>query len=342
MELKDLMPLIEEAGAVKAGVAPLEPVDDREFAYYERWLAEERHGSMAYLANHLEIRRNPSLLLTPGALTPAPSEQSASFGLERPPAEEQRGGSILSFAFPYFSGKPYREGGLRWARYALGDDYHEVLRARLRPVAVAITAATGLEARICVDSAPILERYWAVRAGLGYIGRNRQLIVPGFGSHLLLAEIVTYADIRMGEGASGVESQLKSCLECGACLRGCPAGALSTDGFDARRCLSYLTIEDRRSDAELPPRKYFYGCDLCLDACPLATPAMGEGCLPEFEPRSELLELTPERIAAMQQYEFSGLFRHSAIKRIKLAGLKHLAGDRLITQICRINNKSIF
>ena len=96
-------------------------------------------------------------------------------------------------AFPYYSGQAKGSGGLLFARYALGDDYHEVLRRRLQPVAEAITAATGCPARICIDTAPIMERFWAIQAGLGYIGRHRQLIIPGIGSHIFLAEIVTTA-----------------------------------------------------------------------------------------------------------------------------------------------------
>lgn len=331
MDLDLLMPLILQAGAVKAGVAPLEPVEPQEFAYYVRWLAEGRHGTMTYLANHLEIRRNPALLLsTDQEAEPAPST-----------------GSILSFAFPYFSGDPYLPGKLRFARYALGDDYHEAIRQRLRPIAAAITEATGCEARICVDTAPILERYWAVRAGLGYIGRNHQLIIPGIGSHIFLAEIVTRAHITTHACTSATPactsaSQPHSCTNCGACLRACPLSALTPDGFDARHCLSYLTIEAQSKGAHdkgvaasphreqpAPPisslpthRKYFYGCDLCLDACPQAkgnTP-----CLPEFTPRPRLLTLTPSLITTLTPAEYTHLFRHSAIKRIKLTGLQRL------------------
>lgn len=312
MDLSELRPLIEEAGAVRFGVAPLQPVETREFEYYRQWLAQGRHGSMSYLANHLDIRRNPALLLTSGT------------------ADE--GGTILSCAFPYFNGEPYISGKLRFARYSLGDDYHEVLRQRLRPVATAITAATGREARICVDSAPILERYWAVKAGLGYIGRNRQLIVPGIGSHLFLAEIVTHAlisdsaeadDFEKISNSESVGKALDRCLECGKCQKGCPLGALSDDGFDACRCLSYLTIENRDP---MPgnARKYFYGCDICLDACPQSVAPQPIKPLIEFLPREELLRLTPARISEMTQEEFSALFRHSAIKRVKLAGLRRL------------------
>lgn len=326
MDCEFLLPLIEKAGAVKFGIAPLEPVAPDEFARYERWLAEGHHGSMAYLANHLAIRRNPALLLSTSSDATVPSE-----------------GSILSFAFPYFSGNPYREGRLRFARYSLGDDYHDVLRTRLRPVADAITEATGCQARICVDTAPIMERYWAVRAGLGYIGKNHQLIIPGIGSHVFLAEIVTGAtfsgnlhesfertegDRRVLPLQSSTVRENSSCLNCGRCLRACPMGALTDNDFDGRRCLSYLTIEHRR---ELPPdltlsNGRVYGCDLCLEACPLALPLHSEEDgifpLPEFQPRDEILNLTAAKLESLTPEEYSLIFRHSPVKRAKLAGLR--------------------
>lgn len=313
MNFDELLPLIKEAGAAKAGVAPLAEVEAEEFARFKLWLAQRRNGSMAYLANNLEIRRNPALLLS--------ADVSA--------------GSILSFAFPYYSADPYLPGKLRFARYALGDDYHEVLRRRLRPVADAIADTTGCQARICVDTAPILERYWAVKAGLGFIGRNRQLIIPGLGSHFFLAEIVTDAVVRAGRTAP--PDLPAGCLECGRCLRACPGQALSAEGFDARRCLSYLTIEHRPVEGEtvpsVPPsrRKYFYGCDICLDVCPLAKGGHPVAPLAEFTPRPDLLTLDTHQITALTQSSFSLLFRHSAVKRIKLSGLQRINQINQIT-----------
>jgi epoxyqueuosine reductase len=283
MTTEKLKSLIREAGACSVGIARLRPVSPEVMEAYQRWLAAGNHAGMTYLANNLEIRRNPALLLANGE-EPAP------------------GGSIISIAFPYFSGNPYQPGKLRFARYALGDDYHEVLRTRLRPIAERITADTGCEARICVDTAPILERYWAQQAGLGFIGRNHQLIIPNIGSYIFLAEIVTRASFTPDAPSSA------TCLNCSACLRACPnhginesnetneangrnetnernkaneslsasqaGAACSTTLFDARRCNSYLTIEHR---GELPaglrlPAGRLYGCDLCLEACPLAQP----------------------------------------------------------------------
>ncbi len=308
METLQLKSMIREAGACSVGIARLQPVAAEVFEAFQRWLAAGNYAGMNYLANHTEIRRNPALLLANGE-------------------DATPGGSIISIAFPYFSGNPYRPGKLRFARYALGDDYHEVLRQRLRPVVQRITAETGCEARICIDTAPILERYWAQQAGIGFIGQNHQLIIPGIGSHIFLAEIVTRAEFTPDS------PNLQTCLNCDACRRACSKvigeganGSNGTNerngkGFDARRCNSYLTIEHR---GELPAdlslsRGRIYGCDLCLEACPLAK---GDtATLPEFEPREALLSLSLEELRALTPERYALLFRHSPIKRAKLAGL---------------------
>lgn len=300
MRLSLLQNVIEGTGAVAFGVAPLEMVEKEVMDEFENWLAQGKNAGMHYLENHLEIRRNPRLLLEDNS--------------------DKSPGSILSMAFPYYAGEAARPGALQFARYALGDDYHEVLRHRLQPVAEAILSSTGLPARICVDTAPILERYWAVKAGVGYIGDNHQLIVPGVGSHIFLAEIVTLADIENDIHKPDTTSE---CLHCGRCARACPNGALGADGFDARRCLSYLTIEHR---GEFPegvriPSNRVYGCDLCLEACPLAKSPTTPAPLPEFEPRQEVMNLNAESLASLTPADFSRIFRHSAVKRAKLAGL---------------------
>lgn len=305
MDAGKLSQMLTDAGACAVAFAPLQPVDHHAWESYSRWIATGRHASMAYLANHSEIRRNPALLLDDGP---------------------QPGGTVVCAAFAYASDVTFRPGALRIARYALGDDYHEVLRRRLQPVADAILAATGHPARICVDSAPILERYWAVQSGLGFTGRNRQLIIPGIGSHVFLAELVTRAEFT----PYGTPMDRQCPEGCDRCMRACPNGALvvsnrmtETCGFDARRCLSFQTIENRGEiDADLTvPRGRFYGCDICLEACPLSRPSRRVTVLPEFRPREPLLSLTAATVTALTPAAYSLLFRHSPIRRAKLAGL---------------------
>lgn len=319
MDAGKLSQMLTDAGACAVAFAPLRPVDHHAWESYSRWIATGGHASMAYLANHSEIRRNPALLLDDG---PRP------------------GGTVVCAAFAYASDVTFRPGALRIARYALGDDYHEVLRQRLQPVADAILSATGHPARICVDSAPILERYWAQQSGLGFTGRNRQLIIPGIGSHIFLAELVTRAEFT----PYGTPIDLQCPEGCDRCLRACPNGALTasnrqprrgshgeavfnrlpeTCGFDSRRCLSFQTIENRGEiDADLTvPRGRFYGCDICLEACPLSRPSRRVTVLPEFRPREPLLSLTAATVSALTPAAYSLLFRHSPIRRAKLTGL---------------------
>lgn len=295
----DIRLALSRAGACAAGFAPLGPVEPEALDAFGRWLEGGNNASMGYLASYPEIRRNPALLLDP------------------PPAE----GTVICAAFPYAASPGYRPGALRFARYALGEDYHEVLRRRLLPVARMIEESTGCKARVCVDTAPILERYWARRAGVGFIGLNRQLIVPGAGSYVLLAEIVTSLRLPPDEPCT------LSCRGCGACLRTCPGGALGAGGLDARRCLSYLTIEHRGPLPEglrLPPGRV-YGCDLCQEVCP-HNREISVSPLPEFLPRPEMLGLTREEALDMPREEFSRLMRGSAVKRAKAEGLRRNAG----------------
>lgn len=319
MDAGKLSQMLTDAGACAVAFAPLRPVDRNAWESYSRWIATGGHASMAYPANHSEIRRNPALLLDDGP---------------------QPGGTVVCAAFAYASDVTFRPGALRIARYALGDDYHEVLRQRLQPVADAILAATGHPARICVDSAPILERYWAQQSGLGFTGRNRQLIIPGIGSHIFLAELITRAEFT----PYGTPMDRQCPEGCDRCMRACPNGALTASnrqpwrgshgeavfnrltescGFDARRCLSFQTIENRGEiDADLTvPRGRFYGCDICLEACPLSRPSRPVTVLPEFQPREALTRLTAETVTALTPASYSLLFRHSPIRRAKLAGL---------------------
>lgn len=313
-----LIQKLHEAGGFAIGFSPLCEVSSEVMTYFESWLAEGRNGEMGYLANHLDIRRNPALLLANGS-DPCP------------------GGTIISIAFPYFPANPYKKEKLKIARYALGDDYHEVLRTRLKPIAAWLTEQTGEEARICVDTAPILERYWAQKSGIGYIGRNRQLTIPGHGACFFLAEIVTRAELRTHCDIAPQEqtateqdalppalNEIQSiCLDCGACIKSCPGNALEFGNFDSRKCHSYLTIEYRGElpDSFHPLPEQLYGCDRCIEACPVIRMSSAPTPLPEFQPRESLLNLTPSDIEALTPTEYASLLRHSPIKRAKLEGL---------------------
>lgn len=303
MDASELRRRLKDAGVFKSGIARVEAVDADTVTGYDRWLSEGMNGEMAYLEKYHDIRSNPALLL-PGAR------------------------SVVSCAFNYWWGPV--DSPLRWASYALGDDYHDVVRGRLQSVADAITAETGAECRVCVDTAPILERYWAVRSGVGFIGLNQQLIIPGAGTHFFLGEIITTLDLTPDAPCT------LTCGECRRCLHACPGGALRENDkapgnpateitLDSRRCLSYLTIEYR---GEFPdgtrPGKHIYGCDVCQEVCPHNSKAPLSD-IEEFRPRPAILRLDTDAILAMRQEDFSAIFRKSAIKRTKLTGLRRNA-----------------
>lgn len=289
---EDIKSLAAEVGFYAVGFADAEPVDASVTEYYGKWIAEGKNADMAYLANHAEIRRDPRLLLD-GAKT------------------------VIVLAMSYFHKVGEGENLCNFALYAHGDDYHEVLRERLKPIVQCIENQ-GFETRVCVDSAPILERYWAVRAGVGFQGRNSMLIVPGAGSYFFLCEIVTSLALPADEPCT------LSCGDCMACVKHCPGAAIENRHIDARKCHSYLTIEHRGNLPANLSLSGIYGCDECQKCCPHnAAPPFTP--LSAFHLRPALSSLTPQAVLSLTQPEFSAIFTHSAVKRTKLAGLQRNA-----------------
>ena len=303
---------MEGSGVARYAITPIGEVDDGSRLIYDNWIAAGRHGAMAYLERYGDVRSNPALLLD-GAQ------------------------SMICCAIPYFQPSDRcPEPRLSISRYAVGADYHDVVRRRLEAVATRIRETYGGETRVCIDTAPLRERYWAARSGLGFIGLNNHLIIPGLGSYFFLGEILTTARL-VSENSENSESSensenssRSSCSSCLRCLRACPTGALKADGScDARRCLSYLTIEHR---GDFPPgtnlHGSFYGCDRCAAVCPHNGAPLPTD-IEDFLPRPALLDLTAADIAAMTQEQFSITVRGSAMKRAKLAGLQRNAATLL-------------
>lgn len=292
--------LVLEAGACAAGFAEAGAVDDEAVQLYRQWLADGRNAGMDYLERYDEVRRDPRLLI-----------------------DEAPAATVISCAFAYAdSSTPHHP---LFADYALGADYHKVLRKALEPVASYLREAEpGSVTRICVDTAPIRERYWAAKAGIGFTGLNNQLIVPGVGAGVFLAELLWTESVEPDEPC------LQACNHCGACAKACPAGALDgCGGLDARRCLSYLTIEHRGSlpaGVELPGR--IYGCDICRHVCPCSSGNEDVVVLDAFRPTEALLSLDVEGILSLDETAFSALFSRSAVKRAKLEGLRRNAARR--------------
>ena len=284
--------LVADAGAIRCGFAEARPVSESEHQCYTEWVRAGRNFSMPYLERYDDIRRDPRLLLD-GART------------------------VISCAFDYR--QPRRHP--LFADYALGRDYHDVIRMRLSAVADEIVARFGGNTRVCVDTAPIRERYWAAEAGVGIIGLNGQLIVDGVGSKVFLAEILWTGSVTPDSSLIG-----RKCLECDACVKACPGNALDgRGGLDAARCYSCLTIEHR---GDLPPNlrldSRIYGCDVCQDVCPMCSES-SLATLSEFLPSDALMSLDADGILAMDGDAFRAVFGRSAVRRAKLSGLQRNA-----------------
>ena len=280
----------ERLGFAICGIAKAEAVPGDVVRAYNSWIEEEKHGTMQYLQRNCEKRFNPTELVE---------------GCK----------SIVVVALNY-APQELIEG---IAAYAIGNDYHKVVKDRLFMLLNSINAIHPIKGRAFCDSAPVLERYWAVKAGLGWIGHNRQLVIPSKGSCFFLGELLIDAELIYDAPYTA-----NHCGTCRKCIESCPTGALSENGFDARKCLSYLTIEYRGELPENIGKKMgnnFYGCDCCLKACPnhrFSTPNE----TPEFKPKEELQNMTLEKWNQLTKEQYDILFKESAVERCGYEQLK--------------------
>ena len=226
------------------GITDAAPVSPEDSAHFRRWLTEGKAAGMVFMHRSIDKRLDPASLL-PGARSVICV--ALSYKLPPRPQTSDTTGVI--------------------ADYAAFRDYHLTIGERLEALAGILKTTVGREIafRVCVDSAPLVERALAVRAGLGFIGKNRMLIHPALGPAVWLGELVTDIELMSDRACEG------SCGNCRACLDACPTGALSEDGLDARKCLSYLTIEHKGDIPLEYARKMgrrLFGCDECVYACP--------------------------------------------------------------------------
>ena len=284
----------KKTGFDACGIAQVATADT-EALFFDRWLKEGNHAGMAYMENHREIRLNPAGLVE-GAKT------------------------VISVALNYYPEQKLPPEAPHIAYYAYGKDYHFVIKEMLNELWSAVTGQTDTgTARFFTDSAPILERYWAWKAGLGWIGKNTNLIIPEKGSFFFLGEIVTSLEADHYD-----MPQKDRCGSCSRCLEACPTGALEGPRhLNARKCLSYLTIENR---GEIPAEQAacldnrLYGCDTCQEVCPwnrFARPTRIEA----FRPAPALLSLRKEDLKSFSREEYNRIFAKSAVKRAKYEGL---------------------
>jgi len=288
-------------GFHKVGVVPAAPLP-AERARLEEWLRRGYHGEMSWMARDPERRTDPRQVMP-----------------------EAR--SVVVVALNYFTPHEHPDDPTtgKISRYAWGDDYHDVVGGKLKELLAWIKAeCPEAEGKACVDIQPLMDKAWAVRAGLGWIGKHTNLITREYGSWVFLGELLLNLELDYDTDASE-----DHCGTCTLCIEACPTGAI-TEAYvvDSTRCISYATIELRAPDIPAPVAGqldgWLYGCDICQDVCPwnrFEQPTAES----RFEPRegqvsaslSDLLELTPDTYAAR--------FRRSPVKRAKLAGLQRNA-----------------
>jgi epoxyqueuosine reductase len=277
-------------------VARAEPLDD-DARRLETWLAAGRHGNMQYMERHFDLRVDPRKLV-PGAK------------------------SVITVLLNYFPKETQQPGAPRIAKYAWGHDYHDVIRAKLNELLFTVREKIGeVDGRGFVDSAPVLERTWAQRSGLGWVGKNANLLTKEAGSFFFIATLIT--DLALEPDPPFATDH---CGTCTRCMDACPTDAIiSAQVVDARKCISYLTIElkDEMMPAGYEHRNdnWMFGCDVCQDVCPwnrFSKP----NATPEFSPIPEVLDLSKGEWEAMSEQMFRAILKHSPIKRSKWKGVQ--------------------
>lgn len=278
---------------------PPTPLSHLLFNRLTEWLHRNFHGAMVWMTRDPARRSNPQLVL-PGCR------------------------SMISVGMNYYTDNRANEqpGMGRIARYAWGQDYHLVMSQRLTQLETKIAAlAPGVTTKSYADTGPIMEKAWAQQAGLGWIGKHSNLVSADSGSWLLLGEILTTLDLTADEPATDL------CGSCTLCIQACPTGAIVEPYIvDARRCISYLTIELRGGRETIPDDlaaqmgNRIFGCDDCLDVCPfnLRADATNE---PAFTPTPLTLAPSLQALAQISQESFSATFKASPLKRAKQSGL---------------------
>lgn len=288
------------------GVCRAEPVNERAWRDFIEWTGSGKAAAMDFMSRNLTIRRDPRLLLD-GAR------------------------SILCMAFSYHTSGLRPSDLPHISSYAFFADYHDQLRKTIRQSGVnTLLGREGTDWRICIDSAPVMERYWAVRSGIGTIGMNGSVIVPGYGSEVFLAEIITTLEFDRYTAEASLRS---ACGGCGACQSACPTGALGSGGsIDCNRCISYLTIEHRgewtspehiEAMSSEAGKRSLFGCDRCISSCPLNHDAIQKGNNEKGvgEPLGPILNISADDIIGSDPERLSLLLRHSSLKRARRDGL---------------------
>lgn len=285
-----------DLGFMHIGIARAEQMDE-EARRLEAWLNQGKHGKMSYMANHFDKRVDPRKLVD-GAK------------------------SVISLTYNYHNPAEQTDAEApKISQYAYGQDYHFVIKDKLKSLLAYIREEIGeVDGRCFVDSAPVLERDWARRSGVGWVGKHTLLLHPKVGSYFFLAELIIDLELATDDPIRD------HCGTCTRCIDACPTEAISPQGYvmDGSKCISYLTIElkdaiptqfkDKMED-------WVFGCDICQQVCPWNRFAKKHD-EPAFEPHPDLLDMTKKDWAEITEEVFRKVFKKSAVKRTKYAGLK--------------------
>ncbi|HRH33470.1 MAG TPA: tRNA epoxyqueuosine(34) reductase QueG [Catalimonadaceae bacterium] len=263
----------------------------------EQWLKDGKHGKMGYMENHFDLRLDPRRLVD-GAR------------------------SVVTLVYSYFPQKELPEGQeFKVSKYAYGEDYHRVIREKLKALVGDFQKEVGeVGGRVFVDSAPVLEKAWAVKNGTGWLGKHTNVLHPKMGSFFFLCELILDIELEADQPITD------HCGTCTRCIDACPTEAiLAPYQLDASRCISYLTIELREAiptDFQGKMENWIFGCDVCQDVCPWNQKFSIVNTEPRFQPSEELLGFKRKDWLDITEEIFNRVFSRSAIKRTKLEGLK--------------------
>ncbi len=281
-------------GFLSCGISKAEFLEE-EAPRLENWLKKNMHGEMVYMENHFDKRLDPTLLV--------PDSKS-----------------VISLLLNYFPSEEQVKNTYKISKYAYGTDYHFVIKDKLRQLMDFISEEIGeVHGRAFVDSAPVLDKAWAAKSGLGWIGKHSNLLTKQLGSFYFVAELIVDLDLEYDTPVTD------HCGSCTACIDACPTNAIVADRVvDGSKCISYYTIELKN---EIPTSEkgkfedWMFGCDICQDVCPWNRFSKSHN-EPLFNPHPELLSMTKKDWEEITEDVFYKFFKNSAVKRTKFSGLK--------------------
>ena len=284
----------DRLGFISCGVSKADFLEE-EAPRLEQWLKEGKNGQMGYMENHFDKRLDPRLLV-PGAK------------------------SVISLLYNYYPAVNQRDDTYKISKYAYGRDYHFVIKDKLKSLFEYIKNEIGaVEGRVFVDSAPVLDKAWAARSGLGWIGKNSNLLAKKTGSFFFIAELILDLELEPDTPVTD------HCGSCTACIDACPTEAIHEPyRVDGSKCISYFTIELKEEIPQSEKGKFddwMFGCDICQDVCPWNRFSKPHN-EPLFDPHPDLLAFTKSDWEEITQETFGKIFQKSAVKRTKFAGLQ--------------------